>query len=317
MTKENEIKRISITDDFMFATVLRQDKTACKRLLESILGFEISDLEYVKDQETINSYRDTHSIRLDVIAKDSGTIYDIEMQKINRGDIIKRSRYYQSQIDVVEFQKSKNYREIKDSYVIFICMFDLFGLDQYIYRFENYDESLKLRYSDGAKKIVINAKGHKGGVSDDLKAFISYLNNPEHVDKELANDFIKQLDRAVLENSENKEWKEMRMKYEADIIDWLDEGEARGVAKGIAKGIVEGEARGIIKGRAEGRAEGRVEGRVEGRSEGIAIGRENERLIIRRIFELAREGKTIDYIAGKINMPREYVEETLDMLMVK
>ncbi len=89
MTKEKEIKRISLTDDFMFATVLRQDKAACKRLLESILGFEISDLEYVKDQETINSYRDTHSIRLDVIviAKDSGTIYDIEMQKINRGVI--------------------------------------------------------------------------------------------------------------------------------------------------------------------------------------------------------------------------------------
>ncbi len=301
MAKENKINRISLTDDFMFATVLRQDKAACKRLLESILGFEISSLEYVKDQESLITYKGSHGVRLDIIARDSGTVYDIEMQKINRGDIIKRSRYYQSQVDVVEFQKSKNYRELKDSYVIFICMFDLFGLDQYIYRFANYDENLKLRYSDGAKKIIINAKGHKGDVSDDLKAFIDYLNNPEHADKETVNDFIKQLDNAVLENSKDKEWKEMRMKYEADVIDWLDEGEARGIVKGIAKG----------------RAEGRVEGLAEGEKRGIALGRESERLIIRRIFELARAGETVDSIARDINMSKEYVEETLDMVMTK
>ncbi len=91
------------------------------------------------------------------------------------------------------------------------------------------------------------------------------------------------------------------MKYEADVIDWLDEGEARG----IAKGLVEGEARGIAK------------GLVEGEKRGIELGRENERLIIRRIFELAREGKSIDAIASDINMPKEYVEETLDMVMAK
>ncbi len=273
MTKENEIKRISLTDDFMFATVLRQDKAACKRLIESILGFEISSLEYVNDQETINSYRDTHSIRLDVMAKDSGAVYDIEMQKINRGDIRKRSRYYQSQIDVVEFLKSKSYREMNDSYVIFICMFDLFGLDQYIYRFENYDKSLGLRYGDGARTIIINANGHKGDASDDLKAFISYLNNPEYADKVPVNDFVKQLDKSVLENSKDKEWRKMHMKYEADIIDWLDEGEARGI--------------------------------------------KNERSRTRRIFELIREGRSIDYIAADINMPKEYVEETINMVAMK
>ncbi len=85
----------------------------------------------------------------------------------------------------------------------------------------------------------------------------------------------------------------MRMKYEADVIDWLDEGEARGIIKGRAEELVEGEKR------------------------GIELGRENERLIIRRIFELAREGKSIDAIASDINMPKEYVEETLDMVMAK
>ena len=66
------LSKISITDDFMFATVLKNNKEACKRLLEGILGFEISSLEYVNDQETINSYKNSHGIRLDVIAKDTG-----------------------------------------------------------------------------------------------------------------------------------------------------------------------------------------------------------------------------------------------------
>ena len=129
MVEQQNFSEIGITDDFMFATVFKQNKAACKRLLESILGFEISKLEYVNDQESISTYKSSHSIRLDIVARDNGAIYDIEMQKLNRGDIIKRSRYYQSQIDVAEFLKGKNYKKLKDSYIIFICMFDLFGLD--------------------------------------------------------------------------------------------------------------------------------------------------------------------------------------------
>ena len=37
----------------------------------------------------------------------------------------------------------------------------------------------------------------------------------------------------------------------------------------------------------------------------------------RRIFELIREGKSIDYIAADINMPKEYVKAILDMAMIK
>ena len=296
MAEQQNFGKISITDDFMFATVLKQNKDACKRLLESILGFEISKLEYIKDQETIATYRDSHGIRLDVIARDTGAIYDIEMQKLNRGDIIKRSRYYQSQIDAEVLSKSDDYRKLKDSYIIFICMFDLFGLDEYIYRFENYDEKLKLKYGDGAKKIIINAKGHKGDISDDLKAFIEYLNTKEY-NKELANSFIKQLDDTVWKNSKNIEWRATHMKYEADVVDLLAEGEERGIVKG--------------------RAEGRAEGRTEGKAEGIVLGRENERLAIRKIFELAREGRSAENIAAKLNMSKEYVEETLEMVAMK
>ncbi len=277
MGYELGLNKISITDDFMFATVLKENKEACKRLLESILGFEISSLEYVKDQETVNSYRDAHSIRLDVIAKDSGTIYDIEMQKVNRGDIIKRSRYYQSQIDTAELIHSADYEKLKNTYIIFICTFDLFGLDKYIYSFEYYDKKNDLSYGDGAKKIVVNTKGHKGKISNDLKAFIDYINSPEYAQKEFVNDFIRQLDEAVLKYSQDDEWRVVHMKYEADAADLI---------------------------------------RV-GRAEGIEIGMTKSFSIIKDILRLSREGKTAKYIATAINMPIEYIEEILDTVFAK
>ena len=46
-----------------------------------------------------------------------------------------------------------------------------------------------------------------------------------------------------------------------------------------------------------------------GRKEGISI--------IRNIFELARQGKSIEDIATAINMPKEYVEEALELELVK
>ena len=157
----------------------------------------------------------------DVIAKDIEAIYDIEIQKINTGDIIKRGRYYQSQIDTAELLHSADYETLKDTYIIFICAFDLFGLDQYIYNFEYYDKKLEPGYGDGTKKIIVNTKGHKGDITEDLKAFIDYLNSPEYIQKEFVNDLIKQLDDAVWEYSIDEEWRVVHMKYEADAADLL------------------------------------------------------------------------------------------------
>ena len=46
-----------------------------------------------------------------------------------------------------------------------------------------------------------------------------------------------------------------------------------------------------------------------GRAEGISI--------VRNIFELARQGKSVEDIATAINMPKEYVEEALELELVK
>lgn len=54
-------------------------------------------------------------------------IFDVEMQMSDTLELPKRSRYYQSVCDMDSLEAGKFYSDLKESYVIFICPFDLFG----------------------------------------------------------------------------------------------------------------------------------------------------------------------------------------------
>ena len=70
---------------------------------------------------------DAKSVRLDVYVWDGkGTVYDIEMQVTSAKELPKRTRYYQSMIDLQMIDKGQSYKKLNPSYVIFICRFDIF-----------------------------------------------------------------------------------------------------------------------------------------------------------------------------------------------
>ena len=226
-------KLIEFTNDFMFATIMQGNKDICRRVLECILDFEIESIEYVEDQYALQTYIDSHGVRLDVIAKDTGATYDIEMQTVDDDDIPRRMRYYQSQIDVSELKRGEQYKTLKESYIIFICKFDIFGRDEYIYRFENYDAEKLLPLGDGTKKIVINSTGTKGNISDELKAFISYIDKPGEVRKSRQTELVADIDTQVVKTNEDSKWRNMFMKYEIDLMKREEKARAEGERKGL------------------------------------------------------------------------------------
>lgn len=171
------IEELTIMDDFMFSAVMRQEKL-CKPLLEFILKVRIKEIVYVKAQDTIDATAyDTKSIRLDVyVEDDKGTVYDIEVQTTNKRNLPRRTRFYQSMIDIRAIEKGADYKTLKKSYVIYICNYDPFGKCRYLYTFSNRcDEDPSIELGDDAYKIVINSKGSMGEISTDLKAVIKYL----------------------------------------------------------------------------------------------------------------------------------------------
>ena len=59
-------------------------------------------------------------------AKDEDKIIDVELQTYKQDAIGKRTRYYQSMIDIDSLMKGQDYAELLDSYVLFICKSDPF-----------------------------------------------------------------------------------------------------------------------------------------------------------------------------------------------
>ena len=125
------------------------------------------------------------------------------MQVSHTKELPKRSRYYQSMIDLQLIDKGQLYDELKRSYVIFICPFDLYGKGRHIYTFENIcKEDGSISMGDEAVKIFLNAKGTLDDVSDELKAFLDYVAGKKPKDA-----YVERLEEAVKEAKQNREWR--------------------------------------------------------------------------------------------------------------
>ena len=135
--KRKKFEELTIADDFMLAKVML-NKELCRQFLEMILSIRIREITYLQEQKNIDNDYDAKSVRLDVYVDDEkGTVYDIEMQVGRKGNLPKRSRYYQGAIDMGLLEKGKDYARLPESYIIFICTFDPFGTGQNLYTFFN------------------------------------------------------------------------------------------------------------------------------------------------------------------------------------
>lgn len=232
-------EEIGLSNDFIFGKLM-SDPELCKELLERILpGIEIDHIEYPELQKPIKEDVDARSVRLDVYVKDGkNTVYDIEMQKVNTRELPKRSRYYQGMMDLQLIDSGQPYKKLNQSYVIFICLEDVFGKNRHIYTFENIcreDPEIKLR--DGAIKIFLNAKSNRNDVSSELRAFLDYLGGKKSEDE-----YVQKLEKAVREAKHNRKWRHEYM----TLLMRDQENQEIGEERGRREGQLEGELRKLV-----------------------------------------------------------------------
>ena len=230
-------EELKLKDDFMFGVVMRNPKY-CKPFLETILRIKILHIEYPKSQETIDIMADAKSVRLDVyVEDDKNTVYNIEMQTTLKDNLPKRMRYYQGMIDLNILEKGENYKNLKKSFVIFICTFDLFGLGRHVYTFENRCiEDLELPLGDDTTKIILNTKGTLDDVSPEMKKLLNYIDGEAPSDE-----FTEELEQAVKKVRDNEKWRldymTLQMSYQEKFEQGLEQGLERGLERGIEQGI--------------------------------------------------------------------------------
>ena len=234
---QKQYKELTFTDDFMFGKVLVNNPGICRRLLEVLLEIKIKKISFPERQKNIEILSDGKCIRLDVYVDDEkGTIYNIEMQTKVKKELPKRSRYYQGMIDMNLIERGAKYKELKLSFVIFICLNDPFGYGLPVYRFENICvQNRDILLKDEAIKVFINADGDLNGLLEDLAAFLQYLKG-----KTVENELVQMIDNEVEKVREHKEWEVEYMTSYLRDMDIREEGIEIGLAQGLEQGLEQG-----------------------------------------------------------------------------
>ena len=247
---ETKFEDLKISNDFMFKEVMKSNKGLCKRLVGSIMQQDIEDIVYIETEKTLQPYYDSRGIRLDVILADKNhTRYNLEMQArnvISKAGVAllpKRTRYYQSVIDMDMLKQGENFDQLNPLVLIFICTFDFYKEGRYVYTFKSRClENLELELANDVTVKLVNAKGKHGQVNTLLKNFLRYVMTNEPVD-----DFTEDVEFQVWAVKNDKKAREEYMVLQAKIreheIVAYEAGEAQGHAAGLAEGLAEGEAK--------------------------------------------------------------------------
>ena len=236
--QQTQWEDLGISNDFLFGKVMQNPKL-CKELLQRILpDLRIDHIEYPELQKAIKPDADAKSIRLDVYVKDrENVVYNIEMQASDTKELPKRSRYYQSLIDLQLIDKGQTYRKLNRSFVIFICLEDIFGYGRHIYTFENLcKEDPGISLGDETTKIFLSADSTMDDVSKELKAFLDYVGGNVTDDA-----FVQELEEAVRKAKRNREWRHeymtLLMRDQINVEKGIEQGFKQGMEKGMEKGI--------------------------------------------------------------------------------
>ena len=209
---------LTFTDDFMFCKIM-QNEDLCKGLIEMILSDTIGKISYISVQHNISTYEQAKSVRFDVLVQaEDGKLYDIEMQVSNERNIPKRMRFYQAAIDISFLDKGNSYNNLNDSFIIFICLFDVIGKNRPIYTFENLcieDKNTPLQ--DGTRKVIINAEAFNNTEDKELKEFLEYLKTGK-----ATNEFTREIEtmvQAVKNNEQARQEYRLMSTFEMDAMD--------------------------------------------------------------------------------------------------
>lgn len=228
---------LTIQDNFIFQKVMLK-KSICKAVLERLLDISIKDIIYIQEEKTLDVSLETKSIRLDVFVNDDkGTVFNIEMQTSkDMEELVKRTRFYQSILDMYHLQKGQKYMTLNDSYIIFICTFPVFTGHRHKYTFKNLCiEEHDILLNDGATKLFLSTKGTINDVSKPLQRFLEYVDGHAATD-----DLLRDIESAVDEAKHCEAWREEYTMLSMDHYTYWKEGIAEGIQQGIEQGLTEG-----------------------------------------------------------------------------
>lgn len=155
-----DLQRLSalrlLDDDFM--NKVFEDKACAEFLLQIILQRSDLKVAQVHVQHEVKNLQG-RSARLDILAVDEeNRVYNIEIQRDDRGASVKRARYNSSLIDANITEPGEQYEKLNETYVIFITENDVLKGGRPIYHIERTVQETGESFGDGTHILYVNAQ---------------------------------------------------------------------------------------------------------------------------------------------------------------
>ena len=257
------VKTLSPKLDVVFQALFGEvgNESITKGFLETILERKIDSIDLSKNPILRREFKEEKLGVLDIIAKlDKNEICNIELQIVDKKNIIERILYYWSRLYSRQIKSGEDYKILQKAIVILITDFKIENLEEL-----DYHSRWKIMEDKQGKKIILTQKLEidiielpkiigKEKEQDNLLDWLYFLENPksERVTKKMKEnenlkEAVKKLDN-LSEDERMQRIADLRQKaimdekaiYEKGLEVGIEKGIQRGMEKGIEKGIMEG-----------------------------------------------------------------------------
>ena len=148
-------------DDFM-KICLHEHMNCIQAMIQHVLSSKNIKIVKVELQKIYQGFN--RSLIIDIFAEDeNGTIYDVEIQKLNSGAVPRRARFHGGMMDVHHLKKGHDFSDLPDSYIIFITANDIIGHGKTMYTISKYVDGFNEPFDDGQHIIYVNCSAENDG----------------------------------------------------------------------------------------------------------------------------------------------------------
>lgn len=236
---ERKIDNAGFTNNIVFPIIMT-DEEICKKILSMLIGKKVTKVKFVEKEKDYKLLPGKRGIRLDVYLENDDAIHNIEMQVDNHHDAQKRVRFYQSIIDAQRAREGVLFKNLKDMYIIFICMFDPFELGLPVYTTKTvFNEEETFEYIDGVYRFFYNADMYDKVKDKELSNFLEYCKTGKPLDE-----FTNDIHDKVVELKDSEEWRKSIMTWQIHESILINESMMEGKTKGMIEGKIEGKIEG-------------------------------------------------------------------------
>ena len=156
-TVEQIIDNMTLMDDDLMSRCFDGNIPATEYMLRVILNRDIHVIKVKGQSNYKNPIVGGRNIQIDIEAEEeNGERFDTEVQRNNQGAHVRRARFHSSMMDVRMLKKKQEFKQLKDSYVIFITERDFFKRGEPIYEVHRVIRGTGEEFEDGSHIIYVN-----------------------------------------------------------------------------------------------------------------------------------------------------------------